>query len=542
MGVTQESNHRAVMKWTSWRFWKTYGWLRTLIGMLGVCLLTRGAVAQHHESSAPDSPQSVKPIHDFLKQSETSTPAAWSRFRDASGVSLAHPPGWQTDVDVKTGQVRLEGTAEQKLLIWPVFVRGPVSVDLSARVLMRFVEEIAASANWDEPQRFDRSLVRTVGRSQQNEAVACLAWVPGNTGSAGFFYLATAPRGDYRRNETTFAKIVQSFQITGKDLLGQTRPLPTMQFVRWQDPNEHAFDVGVPQDWNVRGGMQRFAAVDTRFGVEAVSPDGQIRVYVGDAGVPPHTLPNPLLDAGGFTEGTWYSPGFGVSLLVERYRPGSEFASDYVTRQVAADFDELEFSSVRARDDASRVINAIYQRYLNNNVLRLKFDAGDAIYTCRDGQKPLSGYAFAGTVLVEQDVGGLWNVDCNYGYLASPDRVAEAEYVLKHMIDSYQLNPEWTRMQQHLIANVSSIVTETGHCVAQIIKSTYEARQMSLDEVFRRYSNSILDVEDVIGPDGTRYQVQSGSNYYWIDPRGNIIGTDTYTRPDIDFRELLRLP
>jgi hypothetical protein len=41
---------------------------------------------------------------------------------------------------------------------------------------------------------------------------------------------------------------------------------------------------------------------------------------------------------------------------------------------------------------------------------------------------------------------------------------------------------------------------------------------------------------------GRRTTVESGSNYYWIDQRGAIVGTDTDTRPNIDFRALVRLP
>ena len=40
---------------------------------------------------------------------------------------------------------------------------------------------------------------------------------------------------------------------------------------------------------------------------------------------------------------------------------------------------------------------------------------------------------------------------------------------------------------------------------------------------------------------GREWEVSSGSNYYWIDPQGYIVGTDTYTRPEIDFRELVHV-
>jgi hypothetical protein len=64
-----------------------------------------------------------------------------------------------------------------------------------------------------------------------------------------------------------------------------------------------------------------------------------------------------------------------------------------------------------------------------------------------------------------------------------------------------------------------------------------------MDELSRRRENAILGVEDVVDPvTGRELKVESGSNYYWIDHRGDIVGTQTDTRPNLDFRELTRLP
>jgi hypothetical protein len=61
-----------------------------------------------------------------------------------------------------------------------------------------------------------------------------------------------------------------------------------------------------------------------------------------------------------------------------------------------------------------------------------------------------------------------------------------------------------------------------------------------MDEIDRRRSNAILGVVDVVDEQtGKEYKVENSSSYYWIDHRGNIVGTDTYTVPNIDFRELL---
>jgi hypothetical protein len=64
-----------------------------------------------------------------------------------------------------------------------------------------------------------------------------------------------------------------------------------------------------------------------------------------------------------------------------------------------------------------------------------------------------------------------------------------------------------------------------------------------MDEIDRRRSNVILGVEDVIDPvTGRQIKIESGSEYYWIDHRGTIVGTQTDTRPNLDFRQLIRLP
>jgi hypothetical protein len=65
-------------------------------------------------------------------------------------------------------------------------------------------------------------------------------------------------------------------------------PGSRLTFVRWQDPKEHAFSLEVPKQWAVSGGLFRFASVDVRPAIEAVSPDGHVRIVAGDA-QPPHS-------------------------------------------------------------------------------------------------------------------------------------------------------------------------------------------------------------------------------------------------------------
>ena len=98
-------------------------------------------------------------------------------------------------------------------------------------------------------------------------------------------------------------------------------------------------------------------------------------------------------------------------------------------------------------------------------------------------------------------------------------------------------------MQQNIAANTSQIVSRTQQEISGIISNTYWSRQSTMDEISRRRSNATLGLQDVVDTaTGRQFKVESGSNYYWIDQRGTIVGTNTDTRPNLDFRELIRLP
>ena len=157
----------------------------------------------------------------------------------------------------------------------------------------------------------------------------------------------------------------------------------------------------------------------------------------------------------------------------------------------------------------------------------------------------MTGYYFAATQRVQPAgmPGGVWNAEYLFGYLAAESKALLAQAVLDHILKSIQINPQWAAMQQNITASTSRIVSQTHAEVSNIISSTYWNRQNVMDEISRRRSNATLGVVDVTDPvTGRELKVENSSNYYWIDQRGAIVGTETYTRPDIDFREMIQLP
>jgi hypothetical protein len=158
-------------------------------------------------------------------------------------------------------------------------------------------------------------------------------------------------------------------------------------------------------------------------------------------------------------------------------------------------------------------------------------------FTCGGSMR---GAYLAGTLLTGTTAAGIWNVQHLIGYTAPPDQVSTAEAVLGHLLKSAQVSPEWARMQQGVTAASSRIVAQTHAEISASMSESYWSRQRSQDRISRQWSNVTLGQTDVVDPaTGEKWKVASGHNYYWRkEGSDQIAGTDTWTRPDIDFTPL----
>jgi hypothetical protein len=461
----------------------------------------------------------------------------WVAHKSA-GYSLETPRGWNVRSEAKTGRLEIQGAAGEQVVVWPVFIPASLDAASAPAVLHKLAGSVWTEARWEAAQAQGATAVRARGRAADRLALSALTWVASPRGSAAYFYGLAAPEPSYRLLEDTFARILVSVRITGTPSGGGQ---PALTWVRWQEPREGAFTLEVPSGWNTTGGLFRFASVDTRSAFHVSSPDGQIHISGGDAEIPPFTVLTPTLATSGFREGSWYSPGYGLNMMVRRYLPGLVFAREYVASKAARSCAELAFTDSRERPDAVQALNALYAQSASYVVSTLT--AGEVAFTCRQDSQPMSGYYFSGTKLNQSPGVAQWYVDYLYGFLAAAPRAAEAQSVLQHAIGSFQINPQWAAMQQGIAADTSRIVSRTGEAISNIISDTYWRRQGVMDELSRRRSNATLGVEDVIDPaSGRQIKIESGSDYYWIDHRGSIVGTQTDTRPNLDFRQLVRLP
>ena len=468
-------------------------------------------------------------------------PPGWVSHRDPKGFSVAIPKGWKVEADASNGRINITGTGEEQVVIWPVFIPASLNSTSAGAVLSRLTAQVWPEAQWESPQGFAAGVVRRRGMWLNRQAASILTWSNSPKGSAAFLYALAAPSNGYAERENTFAQILSSFHVTGA-AAGPASQTPAVQYTRWQDPRENAFSFEIPEQWKVTGGLFRFAPVDTRPAFVALSPDGAIRITGGDSQIPTFTEPSPILQMAGFYEGSWYSPGYGVRMLVRRFTPPVDFLKNYIPSAIARGCAGLSFSNDRNRPDAVEAINAINARY-NNSAVAATHYAGETAFSCQMNGEPMVGYYFVEQVRAQMQGGALWNVEYLYGYMAPQSKQETAQSTLEHLLASFQLNPQWAAMQQNITANTSQIVTQTNEKISSMIMESFEYRNRVNDELSRKWENAILGVEDVIDPlSGRQFKVESGSNYQWIDNRGYVVGTQTDTRPGFDFRKLVRLP
>jgi hypothetical protein len=464
----------------------------------------------------------------------------WNLHSDDQGFQIKIPDGWNVATQ-KNGVIQISGADSTSVNIWPFFIPAQQTADalFTSSLLQNLSNTLYPNSSWNDTEKISNTTARRVGINGTNRVVSILSVAASNRGISGILYSSAAPEQNYGNLQQTFAQMFESFKIIGVPVNSDQPQEPQIQYVRWQDPRESAFSVEVPSGWNTQGGLFRVSAIDVRAALQSVSPDNQIRINAGDTNIPIFSEPTPQGIALGFPEGSWYTPGPGATMMVRRYYTGRGFLLEYLTSTISQQCGGLQITQQRDRQDLVSNINAVYAQY--NTGMTFTLDAGEATFQCQQGA--VEGYYLAATKRTQAYGTGIWNVEYLYGFLATKDKAAQANKILGHIVNSSQLNPEWLRMQQGITANVSAITARTNQEISEIISSSYWQQQQTYDELSRRRSNANLGVQDVVDPTtGQEYKVESGSNYYWVDQRGTIVGTDTYVRPSIDFRELTQLP
>jgi hypothetical protein len=463
-------------------------------------------------------------------------PDAWLTHDDPFGFSIRYPPTWTVEI-VQNELISISnGDGTMFVIVQPFFGRDGVTAE--GRV-------------WEVPGKlasvFPNAIVNDLYRvsSQPDEVVAELQFDDGGEagralvmctldGRSGMLYGIAAPDRAFDKLREVLIDILTSLAFTTP-----TATLPDasgVTYVRWQEPNEGAFTLEVPQGWQVSGGLHRENALDFRPDVRITSPDERMFFRIGDQNIPPYTSPRWSLEVAGFTEGSWYSY-MGMTWMVRSYVSGLDFAREYLMQNLPAGCTGATIIDERDRSDLSQPINEIYGRY-NLYGGSLTVDTGQVLAECSLGGESVYIFCFAGTKLTKTPDIEVWNVEyLVYGVVPAVEGDA-GQAILGHIANSYELNPQWVQRQAEVAGEVGDTVARVAGEIREITRKAFEAESEARYNAARRWSNMILGQTDVMDPaTGETWRVANGHNYYWR--RGDtVVGTDI-DRPNVDFTPLV---
>ncbi len=473
-------------------------------------------------------------------------PPGWTVYQGGSGLVILHPEEW-TVVERGNGAFAVfhpgvDGGADAVAAVQPM-----ERIDGSALGVATSVGEIlpdlfpGATSSWFErvstlPDVAMADLAYRAGGRDFSGTALCF-----HESGRGVLYAMASSADAPPDADGTMQRILTRFLYVPAGTEGASRggeppggpgtPTRIPEMVAWTDPMEGAFTVPVPRGWEVEGGMVRYHAVDVRPDVLVTSPDGEVTLRIGDSFTPTFVTPGPMLTSTGFREGSWYSPDGLLRVMVNRYLPGAEFLSSFYLPQ------RVENAQVTERTDLPELSREALQLFAAAGIAA-RVHTGEVSFTASAGGGSRKGYALAQTLMVPlmgSPTDGNWFVTAFHGYLAPPEREAEATAVLADMVGGFRMNPQWVARQVQTTGEVSRISYDAQDEMYEIFGEVYANRQASEERIFRQYTELNRGLTVIQDPQsGERFQVPLGSKYWWrLDDAGPLLGTEGAIPPEL---------
>ena len=491
---------------------------------------------------------------------QAQSPAGWRTHTDPAGFVVSTPSGWSVATDARQGRIGLRGTRGEQIVIWPIFLeQKQLNAAGAARRVMQLARKLDGSLPW-MPANAPANAARVVARGStqgQRSGSTVMTWSNTPTGAAVYLYALEAPAEIYPASAETFANILKSFhgvQDNAAAQPGARADAGPATFVNWRDPQEGSFTLQVPRGWQVAGGAYRLSATDIRNIATMISPDGQMRVFMGDTNIGAFTEPTQMMAYSGMREGSYQTLGDGTRLEIRRYMTGQQFARAYAQSRLGSQCSGVQVESSSERQDLAAIFSQVVRE---EGMTGARLTAGDAGFSCTGKNGPLRGRVFATTVLPLPGRASLWYVML-YGYVAAPQSQQAADGISQHVIQSMRIDPQWRQREkqiannavaqdnarsQQIQARARQAIQENQRQTTDMIVNGYNQRSKVYDEISRKRENSILGTTDVVDPvSGSQYKIDSYSDYHWMNNQGEVTGNSTGTNPGYGWHELVTLP
>ena len=307
------------------------------------------------------------------------------------------------------------------------------------------------------------------------------------------------------------------------------------EWVKFPDPNEHAFTMDVPKGWTVRGGLIRLGYSDHRAIVDVTSPDGTINVRYGDAAIPIYFVPDRLHHAGDI-----YDLGAQARGTLAPYKDGADFAAAYGPARFKSVCSTL---TPRPASGPSPVPRFVLEP---GELQPVQSSAGQMSYECAGDAGPRAAYVSRETMLF----GAFWLVPRLVSYVAPPAQAALARAVMLHMVESYHEQTAWVtqqkqydaqaveyqrRRQQARMQQIQQQMAqfETNMQAMQNQVNSFERGQAANQKQADGFLNALNGITPTVDPYGNPHNVSTGPGAnYWINGNGQTVNSTASPGPE----------
>jgi hypothetical protein len=246
-----------------------------------------------------------------------------------------------------------------------------------------------------------------------------------------------------------------------------------IQFISWQEPNERAFTIEVPRDWQIVSGVNWVGPTNAQHFVRGQSPDGVLHVFVGDPELLPRQVPNAfsLLQTGA-SEGQMFRTPSGDPALMYRFLTGAQYAQQHTMWRLCQQPQWVRYADL---PELSQSMTATIQPEAASWGAQGSASAGEVSFLCGQQQ----GQVNAITVLGASPMVQVWGVLRVAGFLSNdPMRSMQARYVMEHMAGSFQVNPNWNaNYEQHVRQITGSIISMQNATLQASLAASRQAQQ-----------------------------------------------------------------
>jgi len=308
----------------------------------------------------------------------------------------------------------------------------------------------------------------------------------------------------------------------------------SIQFTKWVEPKEHAFSVEVPVGWKFEGGLSYLGPIDPQAYVSVTSPDGKVRVFLGDPQLYSRQVPSQWtsMQTGGAREGQLFKSPAGSPAMVQRFLTGPQYAKYHVTWRLCQ---HPAWVAQQDSPDLSKGLTDAVTPYARSHNGRAQAYAGEISFTCGTTQ----GVVYAATMLMSSNAGPIqvWSVYRLAGFQsADPMRSMTARYVMEHMMATVALNPPWEAALEAKAQRLTGEVMHMQNAATQAALAASRQQNETLARlnhpnagVPRRYErsssgavNTILGTQHMCDAIGRCSTVSISSGNTFMDHSGNV--------------------